>query len=472
MSRSPDLDPGRFARHTAAPRGFELVYTREGPPGAPLLLIHGWPETRRIWWRNIEPLARAGFDVIAPDLRGFGESAVAPDGFGDVVSHSRDLYALLRDGLGLERVHVVGGDLGCAIAQDLSLRAPGFIDRMVLFNGPVPYLKSEMSRLQTRPPEAALDYFRRQGTEADGLIQELGTESERRAYVEAFYDGTRTWTRPGRIDPDSVRFHTEPFLDGTKLRFGFKTYESVFCAEQRVAPTLWERNPTPTAVLFGAADGVMPPDFLAMAAHVFPNLMDSVELAKAGHFLQLEEPEALHAVVEAQCRAEPAPTEDEARAYVSLGSNLGAREFQLVGAVAALRAKRGVRDVVVSRVYETDPVGPGDQGPYLNAAVRLETTLSPRELLDRLQQIERTFGRERGPERNAARTLDLDLLYYGDQELEEPGLVVPHPRILERPFVLEPLRDLAPDFVPPHQTRPIAELARSVHDPAAVRVRL
>jgi 2-amino-4-hydroxy-6-hydroxymethyldihydropteridine diphosphokinase len=471
VSRPPDLDPERFARHTASPRGSLLAYTREGEPGSePLLLLHGWPETRRIWWRNLEPLAAAGFDVIAPDLRGFGESEIAPDGFGDVVSHSRDLYALVRGTLGLERVHVVAGDLGGAVAQDLALRFPGFVDRMVLFNCPVPYLKSEMSRLRTHPPAAAMDYTLRQGKDADALAAELETEAARRDHVSAFYT-TRGWAAPESFSPEAVDFHVTPFLDAAKLRASFKTYESVFDAEQRVERPLWERNPTPTAILFGTADAVMPPDFVAMAAHVFPNLLGETRVDGAGHFLQWEAPDALHAVIEAQCHTARAASDEETRAYVSLGSNLGAREFQLVGAIAALRTKLGVRDVVVSRTYETDPVGPGEQGAYLNAAVRLETTLTPRALLDRLQQIERTFGRERSAERYAARTLDLDLLYFGDAVLDEPGLTLPHPRIRERPFVLEPLCDLAPRFVPPQSDLSIAELARRVRDPAAVRAR-
>jgi 2-amino-4-hydroxy-6-hydroxymethyldihydropteridine diphosphokinase len=471
VSRPPELDPERFARHRASPRGFPLAYTREGEPGAEaLLLLHGWPETRRIWWRNLEPLARAGFDVVAPDLRGFGDSASAPDGAGDVVSHSRDLYALVRGTLGLERIHVVAGDLGGAVAQDLSLRFPGFVDRMLLFNCPLPYLEGEMATLRTRPPSAVLDYYLRQGKDADALAAELDTEAKRRDYVQAFYT-TRGWAHPGSFSPEAVDFHVAPFLAADELRASFRAYESVFDPKQRVAPALWERNPTPTAVLFGISDAVMPPDFDAMAAAVFPNALEIARLEGAGHFLQWEAPDALHATLARHCRAPSAPVAPETRALVSLGSNLGAREFELGGAVAALRATPGVRELVVSRTYETDPVGPGEQGAYLNAAARFETTLAPRALLERLQEIERKFGRERGAERDAARTLDLDLLYFGVVVLDEPGLTLPHPRILERPFVLEPLCDLAPELVPPRESRSIRELASRVRDPAAVRPR-
>ena len=161
----------------------------------------------------------------------------------------------------------------------------------------------------------------------------------------------------------------------------------------------------------------------------------------------------------------------ESIAYIALGSNLGDRERHLGAAFAALRALRGVRDVSLSRVYETDPIGPGEQRPYLNAVARVCTDLPPRALLDRLLAIERSEGRVRGPERNAARTLDLDLLLYGEREIDEPGLVVPHPRIAERPFVLEPLCDLAPDLVIPGAAAPVCALAAAVRDPAAVRVR-
>jgi 2-amino-4-hydroxy-6-hydroxymethyldihydropteridine diphosphokinase len=158
-------------------------------------------------------------------------------------------------------------------------------------------------------------------------------------------------------------------------------------------------------------------------------------------------------------------------AYISLGSNLGDRERHLAAGIAALRALRGARSVEVSRIYETDPVGPGDQRPYLNAVVRLHTSLAPNALLEQLLAIERSEGRERTGVRNAPRTLDLDLLLYGAARIDEPQLVVPHPRMAQRPFVLEPLCDLAPDLVVPGAGAPVSLLAAAVRDPRAVRVR-
>jgi 2-amino-4-hydroxy-6-hydroxymethyldihydropteridine diphosphokinase len=155
-------------------------------------------------------------------------------------------------------------------------------------------------------------------------------------------------------------------------------------------------------------------------------------------------------------------------AYVSLGSNLGDREAHLAAAILALRAQPGVRVMAVSKLYETAPVGPPPQGPYLNAALRLRTQLAPRALLACLLAIEAARGRQRSARRWSARTLDLDLLFYGSLLLDEPGLRVPHPHLHERAFVLVPLCDVAPRLVHPRLGQTVEELARKVHDPGAV----
>ena len=160
----------------------------------------------------------------------------------------------------------------------------------------------------------------------------------------------------------------------------------------------------------------------------------------------------------------------EADAYVSIGSNLGDRDAHLALALRRLAALPETELVAVSPIFETDPVGPPPQGPFLNAAVRLRTRLAPRALLAGLLAIEQEARRVRG-ERNAARTLDLDLLLHGDRVLDEPGLTLPHPRLAERPFVLEPLAALAPALVHPTLHEPIATLAARVRDPCAVRRR-
>jgi 2-amino-4-hydroxy-6-hydroxymethyldihydropteridine diphosphokinase len=137
------------------------------------------------------------------------------------------------------------------------------------------------------------------------------------------------------------------------------------------------------------------------------------------------------------------------RAYVGLGANVGNRRENLDRAVELLAADPGIRVLAVSSVRETDPVGYEDQPRFLNAACAVETELEPRELLERLLAIERALGRERTGPRFGPRTIDLDLLLYGNETLDEPGLTVPHPRLAERLFVLEPLHELAPDLVLP-----------------------
>ena len=137
------------------------------------------------------------------------------------------------------------------------------------------------------------------------------------------------------------------------------------------------------------------------------------------------------------------------RAFVGLGANLGDREPTLLSAVDALGGEAGVEVVAVSRRAETAPVGVGEQPLYLNGVAELETTLTARELLDRLLAVERRFGRVRTPGEHGPRTVDLDLLLYGDEVIDEPGLTVPHPRLHERLFVLEPLTELAPGLVVP-----------------------
>jgi 2-amino-4-hydroxy-6-hydroxymethyldihydropteridine diphosphokinase len=146
-------------------------------------------------------------------------------------------------------------------------------------------------------------------------------------------------------------------------------------------------------------------------------------------------------------------------AYLGLGANLGERERTLRAAVEALAAEDGIELVAVSTLRETEPVGVGAQPLFLNGAVVVETALSARELLDRLLAIEQRFGRVRVPGEHSPRTLDLDLLLYGDETIDEPGLTVPHPGLHERRFTLEPLAELDPGLVVPGRGEVAALLA-------------
>jgi 2-amino-4-hydroxy-6-hydroxymethyldihydropteridine diphosphokinase len=149
------------------------------------------------------------------------------------------------------------------------------------------------------------------------------------------------------------------------------------------------------------------------------------------------------------------------RAYVGLGANLGDRERNLRRAVELLGAEPGIEVVAVSSFRETDPVGYLDQPRFLNGACAVETDLPPRELLEHLLAVERALGRERGTgPRWGPRTIDLDLLLYGREEVDEPGLTVPHPRLTERSFALEPLLELDPNLHLP-DGRGLRELLRA-----------
>jgi 2-amino-4-hydroxy-6-hydroxymethyldihydropteridine diphosphokinase len=146
------------------------------------------------------------------------------------------------------------------------------------------------------------------------------------------------------------------------------------------------------------------------------------------------------------------------RAYVGLGANLGPREETLRRAVELIDRTPAVDVLAVSELRETEPVGAVDQPPFLNGAVALETSLSARELLDLLLDVERELGRVRN-ERWGPRLVDLDLLLYGAETIDEPGLRVPHPRLHERRFALEPLAELDPDLVIPGRGRVSALVA-------------
>lgn len=149
-------------------------------------------------------------------------------------------------------------------------------------------------------------------------------------------------------------------------------------------------------------------------------------------------------------------------AYVALGANLGPREITLLRAVDLLAETEGVDVLAVSQLRETEPVGVVEQPPFLNGAVALDTSLSARDLLDRLLEIERTLGRVRDV-RWGPRLVDLDLLVYGDLQVDEPGLRIPHPRLRERRFVLEPLAELNSELDVPGMGR-VSELFSALDD--------
>jgi pimeloyl-ACP methyl ester carboxylesterase len=305
MTTGPD--PARFTTHRSEVRnGVTIAYVREGIGGFPLLLLHGYPETKRIWWRNIAQLAAAGFEVIAPDFRGHGDSSLAPDDFYDIAAYSIDCYTLVHDVLGHEQCALAGGDVGGVVLFDLSLRYPGFVTRQVLFNTVPPPL-AEVYEAAGLPPDdvrerrATADYFVRQATEPEVLLAELDTPARRRAWVAPMY-GHRLWGTPNAFTPDEVAFHTEPYADADKLRAAWGVYEqSAGKRAMEDVPRLFERTPVPTLVLYGPEDHVVLPSFPWKAAAACLDCTGPLFVPNAGHFLQWEAAETFNKITAAFC---------------------------------------------------------------------------------------------------------------------------------------------------------------------------
>ena len=156
-------------------------------------------------------------------------------------------------------------------------------------------------------------------------------------------------------------------------------------------------------------------------------------------------------------------------AYIALGSNLGDRAYYLRSAVAALHRHKGIFVTSGSSIYETDPVGYVNQDKFLNMVIEVATALSPFALFDVTQQIEQEFGRKRDT-RWGPRTLDLDILLYNHENIETERLVIPHPRMAERAFVLIPLLEINSHLTIPNVSEPLADIIDRLPDKKGVRV--
>lgn len=296
--------PDAFAvQRTRVRDELSLAYLREGAGGYPLLLIHGYPESKRIWWRNVGPLAEAGFEVIAPDLRGYGDSDLSERDRYDLVEYGRDLHALVHDEFGHERYAIAAGDVGGVVAVDMALRFADAVERLCFFNSVPPILLDAYRGAGLDPipllNDASGDYRIWQGRRPDELLKELDTPERRRRWVGDMY-GHRLWSAPNAFGPSDVDFMTEPFADAERLRASWAPYqiESGLRVPEESARLL-EPVPTRTLVLYGPEDHVVNPDFVSRCELAFPNRIGPLVVPGAGHFLQWERADVFNAVLAA-----------------------------------------------------------------------------------------------------------------------------------------------------------------------------
>lgn len=298
---TPARDAFAIHRAEVAP-GLSLAYLREGVGGYPLLLVHGYPETKRIWWRNVKPLVEAGYEVIVPDLRGYGDSDLSASDEYDLVLYARDLYTLVHDVLGHERCSLVAGDVGGVVICDMANRWPGFVDKMIFFNSVPPIIPDAAEWYAERGLSMVVledgptgDYRIRQGRDPEALLNELDTVARRRQWLRDFYEH-RLWASEGSFEEDDIDFMIEPFEDPQKLAASWAPYQLQYGRPMSEAPLIAQRVEVPTLVLYGPEDRVVPRDFPKRCEIAFSQRTGPLVIPECGHFLQWERADVLNEV--------------------------------------------------------------------------------------------------------------------------------------------------------------------------------
>ena len=298
----PDTPPrDAFQIHRAkVADDMNIAYIREGTGGYPLVLVHGYPETKRIWWRNILPLAEAGFEVIVPDLRGYGDSDISEKDEYDLALYSRDLFSLVHDSLGHQRFGLIAGDVGGAVICDMANRFPDSVDRMIFFNTVAPMVIDQVDWYTERgldlnplPHGPTGDYRIRQGRDWKELLEELDTPARRRRYVRDFYEH-RLLASQYSFEERDYDFMTEPFEDAARLYAGWAPYQLEFGRPQSEPPLLGQQVHTPTLILYGPEDQIVHKDFPKRCEIAFPNRVGPLMIPECGHFLQWERADVLN----------------------------------------------------------------------------------------------------------------------------------------------------------------------------------
>jgi pimeloyl-ACP methyl ester carboxylesterase len=319
MSRDQGLlpaDAGAFDIRRATVRdGIEIAYVRDGAGGVPLLLLHGWPTTKRIFYRNITPLAEAGFDVIVPDASGWGDSPLIPGRYSDFTSSAHDFTALMKQ-LGFSRWVLGGFDAGSATALHMVNRFPKRVIRLLLWNAGVPHLPDDYERAGIRGDmlqeiSERTDHMHEHGSDPDAFAGRFTSPEARSEYVKGFYQG-RVWkpggptimvAAPGSFDDESASFHAQPFENAESFRASLHYYHAMVHPELAFERPLLDRKVnTETMFLYGLEDKIVGVRSTLRAEVAFPNLVGPFLVAGGGHFLSWERPEIFNRALVCFCR--------------------------------------------------------------------------------------------------------------------------------------------------------------------------
>lgn len=329
MSKYDDVNPldaGAFEIHHATVNdGVELAFAHEGIGGVPLLLLHGYPGTKRIFYRNIGPLADAGFEVVVPDAAGWGDSPI-PERYSDPISSALDFVALMQQ-LGHERWVLGGFDFGSMSALHMVNRDPERIIRLVLWNALVPLLDDEYERAGVGGNMIAENaevssHIWDHGVDPDAFTASFADDDQRRRYIMDFYQG-RAWREgdpirhlagPTGFDDTAAAFHSDPFAEAARFRAAAHYYAWVVSATRGethmfVEPPLLDRKVTPeTLFMFGVEDDILAHSesarrkYLRRAELGFANLVGPFVVEPGGHFLSWERADIVNGAIRSFCR--------------------------------------------------------------------------------------------------------------------------------------------------------------------------
>lgn len=305
-----------FTIHHASVRGgTDIAFIREGVGGLPILLLHGWPGTKRLYYRNVAALARAGFEVVVPDASGWGDSAIREGDYADFTSSAHDFVALMES-LGHTRFVLGAFDFGSVSALHLLSRFQERVIRVILWNAAVPNIPEHYAPfgLDGDPlaeNEEKSHHIRDHGSDTDAFVARFHSDQQRIDYVKSCFLG-RVWkeggpfissTYPGNFDDASAHFQSEPFGDPRRFRASLNYYTAFFHPELCFEPPLLDRPiAQDTLFLYGIADEMMGLKSTRRAEIAFANLTGPYLIDRAGHFLSWERPDIWNRAVIDYCK--------------------------------------------------------------------------------------------------------------------------------------------------------------------------